>query len=174
MLKLVVVLGCKYYADYWLACSTEKPRFALLSRQFINTVLDNLINYNQHNIDFLLWKVPTPDTEVYHQISPITAMASSTKTRKPFPQPAAGYTQSFWRTELDPLDNHRSTPDLPTKTDILIIGGGYAGASAAYHLFPEDQQGIPPKVVLLEARELCSGATGRNGLCPMSFNKCYS
>lgn len=91
-------------------------------------------------------------------------MASSTETRKPFPQPAVGYTQPFWRTELDPLDNHRSTPDLPQETDILIIGGGYAGASAAYHLFPEEQPGTPPKVVLLEARELCSGATGRNGL----------
>ncbi|KAJ5381993.1 uncharacterized protein N7496_004421 [Penicillium cataractarum] len=90
-------------------------------------------------------------------------MASSTETRKPFPQPAAGYTQSFWRTELDPLDNHRSTPDLPIEADILIIGSGYAGASTAYHLFPENQQGTPPKVVLLEARELCSGATGRNG-----------
>jgi glycine/D-amino acid oxidase-like deaminating enzyme len=52
----------------------------------------------------------------------------------------------------------------------LIIGGGYAGASAAYHLFPEEQQGTPPKVVLLEARELCSGATGRNGSCP-NINK---
>lgn len=92
----------------------------------------------------------------------------STHSRKPFPQPAAGYTQSFWRTELDPLDSHRSTPDLPKETDILIIGGGYAGASAAYHLFPEDQQGTPPKAVLLEARELCSGATGRNGLYPRS------
>lgn len=91
-------------------------------------------------------------------------MASSAETRKPFPQPAAGYTQSFWRTQLDPLDSHRSTPDLPIETDILIIGGGYAGASAAYHLFPEDQHGATPNVVLLEARELCSGATGRNGL----------
>jgi hypothetical protein len=92
-------------------------------------------------------------------------MASSAETQKPFPQPAAGYTQSFWRTELDVLDSHRSTPELPKETDILIIGGGYAGASAAYHLFPEDQQGTTPNVVLLEARELCSGATGRNGSC---------
>lgn len=97
-------------------------------------------------------------------------MASS-ESRKLFPQPSAGYTQSFWRTELDPLDNHRSTPVLPNETDILIIGGGYAGASAAYHLFPEDQQGLSPKVVLLEARELCSGATGRNGSCPISLRE---
>lgn len=80
-----------------------------------------------------------------------------------FPQPAAGYTQSFWRTQLDPLDNHQSTPDLPEETDILIIGGGYVGASAAYRLLAENPQEPAPRVVLVEARELCSGATGRNG-----------
>lgn len=80
-----------------------------------------------------------------------------------FPQPAAGYTQSFWRTQLDPIDNHQSTPDLPEETDILIIGGGYVGASAAYRLLEENSQKQARRVVLVEARELCSGATGRNG-----------
>lgn len=98
-------------------------------------------------------------------------MALSSETRTHLPQPAVGYTQPFWRTELDSLDSYRSTPDLPKETDILIIGGGYAGASAAYHLFPEEQQDTSPKVVLLEARELCSGATGRNGLHPILFNE---
>jgi hypothetical protein len=82
---------------------------------------------------------------------------------KLFPQPAAGYTQSFWRTQPDPLDTHQTTPDLPSETDILIIGGGYVGASAAYRLLAENQQEPAPRVVLVEARELCSGATGRNG-----------
>lgn len=101
-------------------------------------------------------------------------MAFSSETRTYFPQPAVGYTQPFWRTQLDPLDNHRSTRDLPRETDILIIGGGYAGASAAYHLFAEKQQDTPPKVVLLEARELCSGATGRNGLHPILLTNTYA
>jgi hypothetical protein len=82
---------------------------------------------------------------------------------KSFPRPAAGYTQSFWRTQPDPLDNHQTTPDLPEETDILIIGGGYVGASAAYRLLAENPQNPTPRVVLVEARELCSGATGRNG-----------
>ncbi|CAG7946144.1 unnamed protein product [Penicillium olsonii] len=88
-------------------------------------------------------------------------MASST-AQKPFPQPAEGSTQSFWRTKLDPLDDHQTTP-FPTETDVLIIGGGYVGASAAYHILAENKQETPPRVTLVEARGLCSGATGRNG-----------
>lgn len=87
---------------------------------------------------------------------------SSPRVGKPFPQPEQGSTVPFWRTELDPLDNHQSTP-FPTETDILIIGGGYVGASAAYRLLVENKQDPPPRVTLLEARGLCSGATGRNG-----------
>ncbi|KAJ5466598.1 hypothetical protein N7539_009554 [Penicillium diatomitis] len=90
-------------------------------------------------------------------------MDSNVHTPKPFPQPAAGYTQPFWRTELDDLDSHQSSADLPPETEILIIGGGYAGASAAYHLFNDAPQDKSLGVVLLEGRELCSGATGRNG-----------
>ncbi|KAJ5173644.1 uncharacterized protein N7500_001575 [Penicillium coprophilum] len=82
---------------------------------------------------------------------------------KSFPRPTAASTQSFWRTQPDPLDNHQSTPELPQEADILIIGGGYVGASAAYRLLAENPQNPSPRVVLVEARELCSGATGRNG-----------
>jgi len=44
--------------------------------------------------------------------------------------------------------------------DVVIIGGGFTGLSTAYHLskrFPEKS------VVILEAREVGSGASGRNG-----------
>jgi heterodisulfide reductase subunit A-like polyferredoxin len=73
-------------------------------------------------------------------------------------------TRSFWRTELHELDSHRSTEELPSSCEVLIIGAGYAGITAAYHLFcGEDAIDPKPSVVLLEARETCSGATGRNG-----------
>lgn len=77
------------------------------------------------------------------------------------PVPVPNPTKSFWRTELDPLDSHRSTPELPAECDIVIIGAGYAGAALAHYLFSENP--TPPSVVILEAREACSGATARNG-----------
>lgn len=78
--------------------------------------------------------------------------------RLPVPNP----TQSFWHTELHELANHRTTPDLPSACDFLIIGSGYAGTSVAYNLVQAAPQS-PNSVVVLEARQACSGATGRNG-----------
>ena len=79
----------------------------------------------------------------------------------PFPHPQS--TLPFWRTQLHELDTHRSTEELPKKCDVLIIGAGYAGAATAYHLLKDNPS--PPSVVILEARQACSGATGRNGMC---------
>ena len=56
------------------------------------------------------------------------------------------------------------TPNLPLKgnitADLAIIGGGFTGVSTAYHF----SQRYPDKrVVLLEAKSLANGASGRNG-----------
>lgn len=75
--------------------------------------------------------------------------------------PVANSTKPFWRSQPHELDNHRSTEQLPAQTDIVIIGAGYAGASIAYHLLEINTS--KPSIVILEAREACSGATGRNG-----------
>lgn len=80
--------------------------------------------------------------------------------------PVPNSTVPFWRTDLDELDNHRSTVELPAEADIVIIGAGYAGASIVHHLLEATTgSSKPPSIVILEAREACSGATGRNGLC---------
>jgi glycine/D-amino acid oxidase-like deaminating enzyme len=91
-------------------------------------------------------------------------------TIPPSTLPSEASTTPFWRTELHELDNHHTTTDLPSTCDILIIGGGYAGITAAYHLLASEEakakfsSGAPKQnVVLLEARGACSGATGRNG-----------
>lgn len=78
--------------------------------------------------------------------------------------PVPKSTQSFWRTDLDSLDSHRTTEVLLESADIVVIGAGYAGASTVYHLLEKTKKsGNKPKIVILEAREACSGATGRNG-----------
>lgn len=50
--------------------------------------------------------------------------------------------------------------ELPSEASIVIIGSGITGASVAHHLL---EQSPHLNVVMLEARTICSGATGRNG-----------
>ncbi|KAL4974040.1 FAD dependent oxidoreductase-domain-containing protein [Aspergillus desertorum] len=74
---------------------------------------------------------------------------------KESPPGNAAQSTRFGRSRL----NHRTTPDLPSSADIVIIGSGLTGTLAARHC----KQAWPGKsVVILEAREFCSGATGRN------------
>lgn len=81
---------------------------------------------------------------------------------KPFPVPNS--TVSFWLTEPDRLADYRSTEELPATSDVVIIGSGISGTSVAYHLQQESKtKSAAPSVTILEAREACSGATGRNG-----------
>lgn len=81
------------------------------------------------------------------------------------PFPAVNSTASFWRSNPGPIDEHRSTESLPATADIVIIGAGYAGAAIAHHLIKKSERHDrpTPSVVIFEAREACSGATGRNG-----------
>ncbi|KAI0717510.1 FAD dependent oxidoreductase [Cerioporus squamosus] len=52
------------------------------------------------------------------------------------------------------------TGPLPDDADIVIIGSGITGTSFAYNALTRDAR---PRIVMLEARDVCSGATGRNG-----------
>ncbi|PNY29988.1 Uncharacterized protein TCAP_00101 [Tolypocladium capitatum] len=54
--------------------------------------------------------------------------------------------------------------ELPDAADVVIIGSGITAAAAAKAILELSEDAAqPPRVVVLEARELCSGATGRNG-----------
>ncbi|KAL4814714.1 FAD dependent oxidoreductase-domain-containing protein [Aspergillus spinulosporus] len=81
-------------------------------------------------------------------------------TRFGFPKEGR-YSLSYWLqgVQEDPLLNHRTTPDLPSSADIVIIGSGLTGTLAAKHC---KEAWARRSVVVLEAREFCSGATGRN------------
>jgi hypothetical protein len=77
---------------------------------------------------------------------------------------------SFWHSEPSEfLLGHRTTAALPAEADMVIVGTGITGASAARYL-AEDARADGRSLVLLEAREACWGATGRvsQPLSPMA------
>lgn len=90
-------------------------------------------------------------------------LQSSSEQRQPI-FPVANPTEPYWRIEKHPIDDYRSTEDLPAECDIAIIGAGMSGVTTAYHLLENQAEEQRPSIVILEARQVCSGATGRNGV----------
>ncbi|KII94444.1 hypothetical protein PLICRDRAFT_172094 [Plicaturopsis crispa FD-325 SS-3] len=85
----------------------------------------------------------------------------------PVPNPS----RPLWIDPESPIARHGKGETLEGYADVVIIGSGITGASVARGLLEQDDgdekgqiKGWSPKrVVILEARETCSGATGRNG-----------
>ncbi len=79
--------------------------------------------------------------------------------------PVQDPTTSFWQqTPLFPDLVNMKSQNLPESADIVIIGSGITGLSVAYTILTElKAMGMQRQVVMLEARQACSGATGRNG-----------
>src|SRR5699024_8257939 len=76
-------------------------------------------------------------------------------------------TSPFWLCDPHPQLSGCQSESLPTEADVVIIGSGITGASIARTLLEDRiRQNViseHPTVVVLEARDICSGATGRNG-----------
>ncbi|KAF5570917.1 FAD NAD(P)-binding protein [Fusarium phyllophilum] len=75
--------------------------------------------------------------------------------------PVDGSPQSYWQHEARKQQVPPQTEPLPSSCDVVIVGGGYAGIATAYHILKTASP--PPSVFLLETKDPCSGATGRNG-----------
>ncbi|KIV96389.1 hypothetical protein PV10_00267 [Exophiala mesophila] len=73
----------------------------------------------------------------------------------PVPDP----TVSFWQEPVLPFADQQS-PTLAESADVVILGSGITAISTAQHLLRLDAS---LKIVILEARRVLSGATGRNG-----------
>jgi heterodisulfide reductase subunit A-like polyferredoxin len=54
------------------------------------------------------------------------------------------------------LIGHRTSNELPPSTDVVVIGSGITGVFAAQELVDARR-----RVLMVEAREACWGATGR-------------
>jgi len=101
--------------------------------------------------------------DLHQQFSAVLARAA-TPPGLPVPNP----TRAFWQDDppFPELVDIRS-PALPDTADVVIIGSGITGAAVARSVLHLSRQPpgtpLPRRVVVLEARQLCSGATGRNG-----------
>lgn len=77
--------------------------------------------------------------------------------------PVPNSTHSYWHREpSERLLGHRTTSQLPETADIVIVGSGITGSFAAHFLKHGKAGGS--RIVMLEAREACWGATGRVNL----------
>jgi len=69
--------------------------------------------------------------------------------------------QPYWMRVDHRLTSFRSRQELPASADVVIIGAGLTGASAAYYLSEAARHGL--RVVVLDRGAPASEASGRNG-----------
>jgi len=89
----------------------------------------------------------------------------ATKSGKPI-LPVPNRIDSFWLTERDiELKAWRSTAELPSSADVVIVGSGLTGAMTCYHIYRQAEEAGQeiPRIVMLEADETTGSATARNG-----------
>jgi hypothetical protein len=79
------------------------------------------------------------------------------------PQPTS--TASFWWKDPPfPELMDMQSAELPASTDVVVIGSGISAAAVARTILLQARRtNKKVHVLVLEARQLCSGATGRNG-----------
>ncbi len=69
--------------------------------------------------------------------------------------------ESYWLRGVHPLAGYQSSPVLPDRAAVVIIGAGLTGASAAYHLATAAER--PGRVVVIDKGDPAGEASGRNG-----------
>jgi hypothetical protein len=80
----------------------------------------------------------------------------------PVTLPQPNPTISYWQDPPDAeIADYLSAESTPETADTVIIGSGITGTSIAHGIL--NGKTTAGKIVMLEARQACSGATGRNG-----------
>ncbi|KDR78379.1 hypothetical protein GALMADRAFT_155321 [Galerina marginata CBS 339.88] len=79
----------------------------------------------------------------------------------------------YWTIPPSSIANHGQDAELPQYADVVIIGSGITGTSIAKAMLERSSNEL--KIVMLEARDACSGATGRNGghASPLIYNEYF-
>ena len=90
---------------------------------------------------------------VYHLNRLLDVISERLKKSPGIPVPNPGL--PFWTV---PKAEIPTIEELPDTVDIVIIGTGITGTSFAYNLFQNEPS---LSVIMLDARDVCSGATGR-------------
>lgn len=83
-----------------------------------------------------------------------------------FPQPFKSSVSHWQATNRGPTSlylHNASVTSVPGSADIVIVGGGMMGASLSYFLTREGAEGRGKNIILVEAKDVASGASGRNG-----------
>ena len=99
-----------------------------------------------------------PNKHIMVSSSGQTSFLSKLVSDPGLPQPKP--TVSAWQVPEHPELATIQSSSLPDKTDTIIIGSGITACSVAKTLLEKDPHAT---VTILEARTICSGATGRNG-----------
>lgn len=103
---------------------------------------------------------PTPAEEQWLDSALGRTVAAQIKGDPGIPQPEP--LTSSWQVPSHRIVGHIRSETLPQTTDYLVIGTGVAGCGVVKSLLGHPGSGSAT-VTVLDARGVCSGATGRNG-----------
>lgn len=81
------------------------------------------------------------------------------RAKIPVLRPVAEPTAAYWQEPPDELADWQSeieVGEMVEEADVVVVGSGITGAATAFRLLAEKKE---LRVVMLEARGLCSGAT---------------
>ncbi|CAE6475264.1 unnamed protein product [Rhizoctonia solani] len=120
-------------------------------------------------MDYLLDSVTSSVTSLKTALQTVGRLSSGYNTLQARISQSPGVplfptTDSHWPGTVPESDRllHTSEARLPERADIVIIGSGITGALIARMLL-EHPNASDLKIAIVEARDVCSGATGRNG-----------
>ena len=93
-----------------------------------------------------------------HKLTPLSSPTSQSQSTTPVTSPCV----SYWHrtTRAFPYLNANKLNQTPSTAEYVIVGSGISGALTAFELLAGGVK--PENVVILEAREAVSGASGRN------------